>query len=502
MICVSIGRTRHKMMVLEHQALAQRGAELVELRLDYLSHIPDLGRLLKESPTPVVITIRRAEDKGRWRDSEEQRQTLLRQAIVQGVAYVDLEMDVAPLIRRYGTTKRIISYHNFNETPHDLAEIHARMTKLDPDIIKIVTMANAPGDMVRMLQLVKHASVPTAGFCMGELGLASRVLCGKFGSPLTYATFNKDRELAPGQLSFDEMKYLYRYDQINADTKIFAVIGDPLSHSLSPLIHNAAFRKLGLNAVYVPFRIPKDKLLPTLNDFEWFDVRGYSVTIPHKEAVIEKAQHVSPSVQTLQAANTLWKNANGQWQATNTDYLAALQTLAIGLGAEPENHTVLSGRKVLMLGAGGVAKAIGAGVVENGGILQIASRTHARAKELAEKIGCQHCLWENRGAMFVDVLINCTPVGMHPNVDDSPFADNWLRDGMLVFDTVYNPENTLLLKQARQREAKTVSGLEMFVRQAAAQFELFTGQPAPLETMREVLRRHLSPVRINLNPEE
>ena len=498
MICVSIGRTRHKMVTLEHQALAQKGAELVEFRLDYLSHLPDLGRLLKDRPTPVVITIRRAEDKGRWRDSEEQRQTLLRQAIVQGVEYVDLEMDIALQIRRYGKTKRIISYHNFQETPEDLADIHAKMTKLDPDIIKLATMANSPSDMVRMLQLVKHSSVPTAGFCMGEFGMASRVLCGKYGSPLTYATFSKDRELAPGQLSFEEMKRLYRFDHINAETQVFGVLGDPLSHSYSPLIHNSAFEHLGMNAVYVPFRVPKDKLQTTLTDFDWLDVKGYSVTIPHKEDVISKADLSDEAVQTIGAANTLWKDAGGQWHATNTDYLAALQTMSIGLESDADNHFILAGKRVLMLGGGGVARAIGAGVVKNGGLLTIASRSHSRSKELAETLHCQHVLWENRGAQYADVLINCTPVGMHPNVEDTPFADNWLRDGMLVFDTVYNPENTMLIKQAKQRECRTASGLEMFIRQAAAQFELFTGQPAPIEQMRETLRRELSPVRLNL----
>ena len=497
MICVSIGRTRHKMMVLEHQALAQRGAELVELRLDFLTHLPDLGRLLKDRPTPIVVTIRRAEDKGRWRASEEQRQTVLRHAIARGVEYVDLEMDVALTIRRYGKTKRIISYHNFNETPEDLSDIHARMTKLDPDIVKLATMANSPSDMIRMLQLVKNASVPTAGFCMGEFGLASRVLCGKYGSPLTYATFNKDRELAPGQLSFDEMKRIYRYDQINAATQVFGVLGDPLAHTLSPLIHNSAFQHLGINAVYVPFRVPKDKLFTTLNDFDWLGVRGYSATIPHKEDIIAKAQNVDEVVRSIGAANTLWRDAGDEWHATNTDYLAAMQSISLGLQADADDHTVLAGRKVLMLGAGGVAKAIGAGVVRNGGLLMIASRTHARAKELAEKLGCQHLLWENRGAQFADVLINCTPIGMHPDVDDSPFADNWMRENMLVFDTVYNPENTFLLKQARQRDCRTASGLEMFIRQAAVQFEFFTGQPAPIEHMREVLRREISPVRLN-----
>ncbi len=184
MICVSIGRTRHKMVVLEHRALAARGAQFVELRLDWLQNTPDLGFLLNERPTPVIVTCRRPPDQGRWRGSEEQRLTLLRAAVVAGAEYVDLEHDIAHLVRRYGKTKRVISYHNFEETPEELEDLHEKLSKLDPDIVKIVTMANSPVDAVRMLRLVHEAKVPTVGFCMGEMGFLSRVLCGRYGRPL------------------------------------------------------------------------------------------------------------------------------------------------------------------------------------------------------------------------------------------------------------------------------------------------------------------------------
>ena len=226
MICVSLGRTRHSMMIAEHQALATKGAQLVELRLDWLSKTPELNRLIDKRPTPVVITCRRPQDGGRAKMTEDQRQTILRQAIVAGVDYVDLEYDIATKIRRYGKTKRIISFHDFNGTPDTLEERYGHMCTLDPDIVKVVTMAQKPEDNIRLLQLIKDAKVPTVAFCMGEFGLISRVLCGKFGTPFTYATFSQDRVLAPGQLSFEEMKNLYRYDQINADTKVFGVLGD------------------------------------------------------------------------------------------------------------------------------------------------------------------------------------------------------------------------------------------------------------------------------------
>jgi 3-dehydroquinate dehydratase / shikimate dehydrogenase len=494
MICVSIGRTRHKMVVLEHQALADKGASLVELRLDWLSHVPDLGRLIEKRPTPVIITCRRSEDRGRWRGTEEQRQTLLRSAIVSGAEYVDLEADIAKAIPRYGDTKRIISYHNFDETPENLAEIHADLSKLDADIVKIVTMAHSPGDVTRMLQLVKESEIPTAGFCMGEIGIPSRILCGKYGSPLTYATFSRDRELAPSQLSFEEMKYLYRFDEITDETDIFGVIGDPIAHSMSPLIHNAALQKAKLDAVYVPIRIPQDTLKQSLDAIDWLGIKGMSVTIPHKEIAAEYAQYKTDEVTAIGAANTLVRDEMNEWHASNTDYDAALESVLIGLDPENPDSGTLLGRKAMVLGAGGAARAIALAMVRSGAIVTICSRTHKRAVALAEEIGCQHATWENRGAGDPEVLINCTPVGMHPNVDESPFAANWLAENTLVFDTVYNPEQTLLLKYAKERGCRTVSGIEMFVRQAARQFEQFTNQSCPIDQMQETLRRAISPI--------
>lgn len=495
MICVSVGRTRHKMVVLEHKALADRGAELVELRLDYLNRQPDLTRLVGDRPTPCVITCRRQSDRGRWRFSEEQRHAVLRSAIVAGVEYVDLEDDIAGSIRRYGDTKRIISHHDFERTPDDLEERHARMCELDPDVVKIVTMANSPGDIVRMLQLVQSAEVPTVGFCMGELGVASRVLCGKYGAPFTYASFSSERELAPGQIPFSEMKHLFRYDEVDEETQVFGVMGDPIAQSYSPLIHNAAFRKAKMNAVYLPFRIPKDALEKTLRDFAWLNIRGYSVTIPHKEAVAKWATQCSDLVSEVGAANTLFPLKTGGWRAENTDYEAALDCIRDGLDADADGDEELAGKQVLILGAGGAARAICRGLVQAGCDVVIANRHKDRAKKLASELGCKHTRWENRASELYDVLVNCTPVGMHPHsIDETPFEESWMREGAVVFDTVYNPESTLLLKGARRRGCMTVSGLEMFVKQAAAQFEFFTNTPAPIETMREALRRAISPV--------
>jgi 3-dehydroquinate dehydratase/shikimate dehydrogenase len=495
MICVSLGRTRHRMMLAEHQALAQRGAQLVELRLDWLGRTPEIGRLIKDRPTPVIMTIRRPADGGRWRGDETARLALLRQAIVAGVEYVDLESDAATAIRRYGKTKRIVSFHDFHGTPDNLEEIHAELAAKDADIVKVVTTAQSPADNVRLLQLAQKAKVPTIAFCMGEIGLMSRILCGRFGSPFTYTTFSSDRVLAPGQIVFDEMKNLYRFDSIGPETKLMGVLGDPISHSYSPRIHNAALQKDGLNAVYVPLRVPADQLLPTVKGYSELGFSGFSVTIPHKEGIIAAAEFRDPMVDEIGAANTLFRDAIGKWHATNTDYDAALAAMHLGLQAKGDSE--FAGKRALILGAGGVAKAIGLGLVKAGAAVTIANRSKARGTALAEQLGCQYVGWENRGAAFADILVNCTPIGMSPNMDDTPFQENWFREGMIVFDTIYNPENTLFLKQARERLAITVSGLEMFVLQAAAQYQHFTGQPAPLDVMRETLRRTISAVRAN-----
>jgi 3-dehydroquinate dehydratase/shikimate dehydrogenase len=483
----------------EHRALAEKGAELVELRVDYMRKRPDMGLLLKSRPTPVVVTCRRRTDRGRWFGTEEQRLAILREAIISGAEYVDLEDDIAKSVRRYGKTKRIISYHNFDETPLDLYDIHRRLAQCDPDVIKIVTMANSPADNVRILEMVSAAEIPTVGFCMGELGTISRILCGRAGSPFTYASFSREREMAPGQLSFAEVRNLYRFNKITKNTKVFGVIGDPIAHSKSPLIHNAAFRHLSIDAVYLPLRIPPDFLMSSLTEFERLDISGFSVTIPHKEGVLQFCDSMDEETDLIGAANTLFRK-DGQWMATNTDAPAALESVQEGL-KKAGGIVDLVGRKVLILGAGGVARAVGHALIRNGAAVSLTNRSRERGRILASELGCQFVSWENRGAEPCEILVNCTSVGMHPNLDDSPFESHWLNEKTLVFDTIYNPEQTLLLKHARERGCPTVGGIEMFIRQAGRQFELFTGFPAPLDYMTDTLRRSMSAARAVAEPE-
>ncbi len=544
-ICVVIGRTRHGMLLHEIAEAAKQGAGLIEVRLDFLKKAPDFKRLLADKPCAMIATVRRPPDGGKWSGSEDQRKTLIRQAIVAGFDWVDLETDIADSIPRFGPVRRIISYHNFREMPADLEKIHARMCTQDADILKVVVRATQPSDNLRILSLVKASAKPTIAFCMTDMGFPSRILQAKFGAPFTYAAFNKERNIAPGMPSVNEVRKTYHYEAIDADTEIFGVVGDPVGHSLSPLIHNMAFRKLGMNAVYLPFRVPRDTLADFLEAFEALPVRGYSVTIPHKEAAAAAAATRDTTVERTGAANTLVRGTTG-FGAFNTDYGGVVQTLTdllptfvqaindpvafspailkanldLPAGAltapppttgeaitdktsapapavEPATYCMsasLSGRVVLVLGAGGVARAAAHALHREGCLVTICNRTAERATNLVNEVGCRFVDWNARHSVLCDLVINCTSVGMHPNVDVMPVHPSFLKPGLVVFDTVYTPEQTLLIKEARERNCHTITGVELFIRQASLQFQHFTGKAAPMDLFRKVIRRALSPI--------
>lgn len=502
MICVSIGRTRHKHIIAEHARLAELGAKLVELRVDYIGRSIDFGRLLKDRPTPVVVTCRRKEDGGRWAKSEDERQKILRTAIVSGAEYVDLEEDIAASIPRYGKTKRIVSLHDFEKTPADLEDIAARLASKDADIVKIATMANSFADTIRMLRLVEKAKVPTIGICMGEAGVLTRILACRYGSPFTFATASANRKVAPGQLTFEQMKHLYRVEEITEKTKLYAVIADPVGHSLSPLIHNAAFEHDRLPYRYLALNVPKDDLaifMQWCKQNESFG--GLSVTIPHKEAIVKLLHQVEAAASSIGAVNTVIFD-RGEALGYNTDYRAAMDCVEQAMEKRWGPDEKLQGRSALLLGAGGVSRAIAHGLRQRGALVTIASRSVERSEALAKDVGGRAIPWERRYESRPGLIINGTPIGMHPNIDESPYDRKYLDERTIVFDTVYNPEQTLLLKNAREVGCTAVSGVAMFLRQAGYQYKLFTGNNPPVDAMRKALKKATSPINYEVDVDD
>lgn len=480
LICISLGIDDPAKLAAEHRRLIAEGCRLVEYRLDFLPPTTDVAQLVRSRPGPIIATVRRPEDGGKWTGPEAERRKWLAAAIAAGAEYVDLEPDAARALARSGTTKRIVSRHDFRETPHDLQKIYDELAACDADVVKLAVTATSPVDNFRILQLVRDAKLPTVGLCMGELGAPSRILNAVCGSPFSFAAKDEASAVAPGQFSFAAMRDLYRYEALSSRSRMAAVIGDPIGHSKSPLIHNRALAAAGIDGVYVAFRVPPDALDEFIAAAAKFGLRGLSVTIPHKETVQKHVTRLDPAAAKIGAVNTLVFEQPGVVFGCNTDEAGALDSL--------EAVAPVCGKRALVLGAGGAAKGIAFGLVRRGAIVTITNRSRDRADELAAALGCQAVAWEDRGSVEYDVLVNCTSLGMHPKPDETPLPAAALRADTIVFDTVYNPLETKLLREARVAGATIVYGTEMFVRQAEHQFRLFFGAEPSLETMRSALQ--------------
>ena len=463
-------------------------ADLVEIRLDQFDELPDAGdlaTLLDGRPCPVIVTNRPDDEGGRHDWPDDVRLKTLEAAIELGADYVDVELELAGRIRRGGRTRIIVSYHNFTATPLNLAEIYSKIAGAGADVVKLATMANSPLDNLRMFDVIRAATVPCIGLCMGQLGKMSRILGRKFGAMLTYAPMDPAKATAPGQVPLDDMIGLYNYRAINSETKVYGIIGNPIGHSLSPHIHNAAFRSLGINAVYVPFKVEGD-VCNFIDACRGIPVHGYSVTIPHKQGVLAAIEEADSASREIGAVNTI-VNRKGRLAGSNTDWTAAISAIESAL---PEGG--LAGKRVALIGAGGTARAIAFGLKAKGAATTIYNRTSDRAEKLAGEAGCEWRPMDDIGWVDADVIVNSTSLGMYPAVDATPVPRSALKPHMAVFDAVYNPVWTRLLCDADEAGCRTVSGLHMFVNQAALQFKVWTGLEAPRELMEAVTRERLA----------
>jgi len=488
MICIPI-TARSAEDSISKMISASKHADIVELRIDYIPELQNaltcIEESLKSKTKPVIITNRPEREGGEFTGSEQDRLHLLQKAIDLGADYVDVEYDSIKQITRRNSSKIIISSHNFKETPHNLSKIYDDICQQKPDIVKIVAYANDITDNFRIFELLKSAKVPTISFCMGESGYISRILTSKFGGFLTFASLEKGKESAPGQLTEDELSNIYHFKEINRETTLYGIIGNPVSHSMSPAIHNAAFTEKGINNIYVPLKITDIDTF--MRECRKIDFQGFSVTIPHKESVLPLLDDLDPNARRIGAINTI-VNRNGKLTGYNTDCMAAVMGLECSL---KETDEILNNKKVSIIGAGGAARAIAFGLKEKGCDITIFNRTTERAEKLSHDVKCKFESFEEIHQIDSDILINTTSIGMFPNVDQTPVPKNILKEGMIVFDAVYNPIETRLLQDAKEQGCHTVNGLSMFINQAAEQFRLWTDIDAPIELMTKVVKEML-----------
>jgi 3-dehydroquinate dehydratase/shikimate dehydrogenase len=391
-------------------------------------------------------------------------------------------------------TRLILSAHDFDGMFANISRLYRDMLAAYPAAVpKMVYTAKHITDCFAAIELLKYKHTDAIVLAMGEAGVMTRLLAPKLGSLMTYASLHCDAATAPGQVRLEDFTDLYRYTSTNSDTELFGVIASPVGHSMSPAIHNAGFAAAKMNRLYLPLLVEGDKagfdgfLQRALSSHTGF--KGFSVTIPHKKNALNfiKAHggRIDPLSEKTGAVNTMIVEKDGTLSGYNTDYAGALDAVTGALGI---SRNELRGWPVAVVGAGGVARAIVAGFADAGARITIYNRTISRARELATDFECECAPLDALAVMRAKLLVNCTSVGMHPKVGETPVPVQYLRGDMAVFDTVYNPADTLLLQHARAAGAKTIDGVAMFIGQAMEQFRLFTGVEGDAAVMGKVVR--------------
>jgi 3-dehydroquinate dehydratase/shikimate dehydrogenase len=512
-LCVPIFVTDLAMARRDMAAAAAAGADLVELRIDKLEDMEVLEDLLGDKVCAAIVTCRPTSEGGFSTLGDEARAARLTGGVAAERAdYVDLELATVlrhpTLLDRKIPAGIILSVHDLSAKPANLQDLVHQLDRRPAKVNKMVWQAQNIRENLDALNLLRNSRRPMIALCMGDAGLVSRILAKKFGAFLTFASLNAESATAPGQLTVADMITLYRWDALGPNTKVYGVVADPVRHSLSPAIHNAAFTAVGYDGIYLPMLVEPDyqsfkSFLEGFLKFPRMDLSGLSVTIPHKQNALrylkETASAVEELAERIGAVNTMViRRPDGSapvLSGKNTDYAAILDSITAELQIDRDG---LGDLRVAVLGAGGTGRAAVAALAHYGAAILVSNRTHDRAVALADEFN------NRRGGITAvsfdelcrgdwDVFINTTSVGMYPNVDETPFWDRRppFSAKTVVFDTVYNPMKTRLLTQAEGLGARTISGVEMFVRQAVAQFETWTGLPAPQAVMRRIIADRL-----------
>jgi 3-dehydroquinate dehydratase/shikimate dehydrogenase len=498
-LCVAIQADSPAELV-ERAGAALADSKFLELRLDSLpkpaAALPKVKEFLAQHREATVIaTCRRKQFGGQFKASLKAELEILAESAEAGCQIVDLEVESAEeaaprqweqLLARLqdAGTALLVSSHDFTRTRSlgGLEQVAGRIDAFQPDFVKVVTTARSLADNLVILKMIESRSLTShvVGIAMGEEGLVSRVLGPRAGAAFTFASFADGGETAPGQVSARTLRDLYRVEQLDQATRIFGVAGNPIAHSLSPLMHNTAFRRQNVNAILLPLKVRVLSDLLTLA--RELPLAGVAVTMPLKQEVLPHLANSDPLTAKIGACNTLRTGVDGKLYGFNTDVAGVIRPL--------EKRLKLEGARIVVIGAGGAARAAVFGLVNQGAEVFVVNVIHEQAVALARKAKAKVLKQEQFAKSRFDVLINATPCGMAGNKQPLPIAENELNAG-LVFDMVYNPLETPLIKLAKERGIPVISGLEMFVQQGARQFEIWTGKPAPEAEMQRVVELEL-----------
>jgi 3-dehydroquinate dehydratase/shikimate dehydrogenase len=478
--------------ILDKAETVARDNPFIELRLDYLQRpglaLAKIRQFTESHPhVTVIATCRRVANGGKFRGSIAAELDVLRKAADAGCQLIDIELQTASRLKASQIEKLrseaavVLSFHDFRATSK-LDETLAKMSTHPADFYKIAGTAKTLYDNVSLMSfLEKHRDRHSlVGLCMGEQGIISRILGVRSGSVFTFGALSADDKTAPGQVTAQDLRSTYRIDQVDAATRVYGVVGDPISHSLSPAIMNAALRRENVNGVFLALNAKSLKdLLACVKEIP---IHGLSVTMPYKEAILPYLDNTDPHTSKIGACNTVVRSQEGKLYGFNTDTSGVVRPL--------EQRMPLSDARVLVIGAGGAARAAVFGLKERGAQVFIMNRSAAAAQKLARQAKARTIKRPDLKKLDFDVIINATPVGMG-NTRESPLNADEIK-AKIVFDMVYDPAETRLLQLAKERGAEIIPGAEMFVHQAARQFEIWTGKPAPREDMLRIVNLALA----------
>src|SRR5277367_6673762 len=491
-VCVAITGSSPSEL-LERAEGVYRETPFLEFRLDYLpkplTALPKLKTFLTDHPEVTAIaTCRREANGGKFSGTNTAQLEVLQKAATSGFHLVDVELQTAEEVKPQELDKLrargaalILSYHDFMTTKN-LDGVFERILPYEPEFVKIVSTARSLADNMTMVRFLERArdKANLIGICMGEQGVISRILGPRSGSVFTFASVTAGEETAVGQFSARTLLDVYRIDQLDLATKVYGVAGNPVAHSLSPAMLNAAFRRERVNSVYVPLQTSGIRDLLTL--IREVPLGGLSVTMPFKQEILKHLQKTDPLSERIGACNTIIRSQDGKLYGFNTDVAAVVRPL--------EKRLALKGAKILVIGAGGAARAAVFGLQEKGAEIHILNRTLATAQKLAREAKAKSVKRDQMAKSSFDVIVNATPVGMRGAKAQTVLEANEI-NARLVFDLVYNPIDTPLIKAAREKGLPVITGVEMFVHQGARQFEIWTGKPAPEEEMLRVVVHEL-----------
>jgi 3-dehydroquinate dehydratase/shikimate dehydrogenase len=481
-ICIALGLPSVEKLNSYAKQEAEAGETFLEFRLDYLPQPMQGVRLIKDflaryPQCTVLATCRRHQNHGHFNGSIEEQLNILNAAIDSGARAVDIEIESAenaqPKLEAIrGRAWLVVSYHNFGGTP-SLDAVLRRMNKVPADAYKLVSTARKPTDNYKVLSLFKNSPrCPLILLAMGETGFPTRVLSTAMGGLYTYASPSATEGTAAGQVSAKMLRNLFRVEKFSKAAKVFGVIADPVRHSISPAVHNRAFQSKRIDSVYLPFLVHP----PQLKDFFLFaskmPIAGFSVTIPHKQKILRYLDIVDPLARRIGAVNTVFRK-NGKWRGLNTDVQGIVGPLSKKLR--------LGKSSVLVVGNGGAARGAAFALADGGAKVAIVGRNADRVRALAKACNAEALMKDQLNSRYFDAVIHATPLGMFPHTNECFFEDRI--PGEVVFDMVYNPQETLLLKRAGEQSKVIIDGLQMFLEQAALQFETWTGENAPRPAM-------------------